>query len=68
MKHTLGVADVQLHPILDKIACTEHLPSLPAVAVRVLELIRQEEVAVTEIGKVVKKAAKSRKTAGWRHF
>ena len=53
MKHTLGVPDVPLHPILDKIACTEHLPSLPAVAVRVLELIRQDEVAITEIAETI---------------
>ncbi len=41
------------HPILEKIADTEHLPSLPAVAVRVLDLIRQEEVSVTEIAKTI---------------
>ena len=42
-----------LHPVLEKIANTEHLPSLPAVAVRVLELIRQENVAVTEIAETI---------------
>jgi len=42
-----------LHPVLEKIANTEHLPSLPAVAVRVLDLIRQENVAVTEIAETI---------------
>lgn len=34
----------------------------------VAALSRRLGVAVTEIGKVVKRAAKRRKTAGWRHF
>ena len=38
--------------------------SAPSVAA----LSRRLGVAVTEIGKVVKKAARQRKTAGWRHF
>jgi thiamine monophosphate kinase len=39
-------------------------PAGPAVAA----LSRRLGVAVTEIGKVVKKAAQRRKTPGWRHF
>ncbi len=49
----LEMKQTTLHPILEKIANTEHLPSLPAVAVRVLDLIRQENVAVTEIAETI---------------
>ena len=42
-----------IHPILAKILDTEHLPSLPAVAVRVLELIRQKEVSIKEIAETI---------------
>ncbi len=47
------MTQTQLHPVLEKIANTEHLPSLPAVAVRVLDLIRQENVAVSEIAETI---------------
>ena len=47
------IKQTPIHPIFAKILDTEHLPSLPAVAVRVLELIRQEEVAITEIAETI---------------
>ncbi len=41
------------NPILDKISSADNLPALPAVAVQVLRLIRQEDVAVTEIARTL---------------
>ena len=41
--------------LLDRISNAENLPSVPAVAVQVLSLIRQEEVAITEIAATIER-------------
>lgn len=54
-KMSLRMSKTCADTLLDRISGAENLPSVPAVAIQVLRLIRQEEVAVTQIAATIER-------------